>query len=337
MKSKRIFSVVIALFVGGQSFAKLNVVTTTPDLASIASYVGGKNVSVKSIVTGARDPHRIEAKPSYMSQISRADLFIAIGLDLEIGYERVLLDGSRNSHVRIGALGHLYASEGALVLDRPTGTVTRAQGDIHPYGNPHIWLDPYNGRVVAQRIAERMSALDTSNAGDYKKGARNFIDKLDRKMFGDALVEKYGGEELWQWERNGELFEQLRKVGSMNLLGGWVKASQVFRGKTIITYHRSFVYFINRFDLRSIGELEPKPGIEPTPGHLASLMRRAQEENVRVIIQEPFYSTRHANFVASRIGAKVVILPGNIGHDSSAKDYFSLFDTIISRLREAFS
>lgn len=337
MKFERIFSIVIAFFLGGQAFAKLNVVTTTPDLASIASYVGGKNVSVKSIVNGARDPHRIEAKPSYMSLISRADLFIAIGLDLEIGYERALLDGSRNSHVRIGAPGHLYVSEGAMILDRPTGAVTRAEGDIHPYGNPHIWLDPYNGRIVARTIAERMSKLDKANADEYERGAKIFVDKLDRKMYGDALVERYGGELLWQWERNGELSEQLRKGGATNLLGGWVKASQAFRGKAIITYHRSFGYFINRFDLRSIGELEPKPGIEPTPGHLASLMRRAQEENVRVIIQEPFYSTRHANFVASRIGAKVVILPGNVGHDSSAKDYFSLFDTIISKLREAFS
>jgi len=337
MKFVRIFFVLSSIFAGGQVFAKLNVVTTTPDLASIASYVGGNNVSVKSIVTGARDPHRIEAKPSYMSLISRADLFVAIGLDLEVGYERALLDGSRNSRVRIGAPGHLYAFEGAVILDRPTGTVTRAQGDLHPYGNPHIWLDPYNGRIVARKIAERMSNLDKANADEYEQRARSFIEKLDKKMFGDALVERYGGERLWQWERSGELFEQLRNAGATNLLGGWVKASQVFRGKTIITYHRSFRYFIHRFDLRSIGELEPKPGIEPTPAHLASLMKRAQEENVRVIVQEPFYSIRHANFLASRLGAKVVILPGNVGQDSSASDYFSLFDTIISRLREAFS
>ena len=154
--------------------AKLNVVATTQDMASIARSVGGNNVTVTALVVGTRDPHRLDAKPSYMSQLAKADLYIAVGLDLEVGYEEAILKGSRNSRVQKGARGHVHAGDWAVVLDKPSRSVTRGMGDIHPYGNPHVWLDPYNGRLIGLRLGEKMAGLDPANAASYRANAKAF-------------------------------------------------------------------------------------------------------------------------------------------------------------------
>jgi zinc/manganese transport system substrate-binding protein len=315
------------------SFAVIKIVTTTPDLASIASSVGGKNVSVSSILSGARDPHRIEAKPSFMSRASSADLFIAIGLELEIGYEQPILEGSRNGRIQVGAPGHIYASDWTYILDKPTGAVSRAMGDIHPYGNPHIWLDPYNGRTIAIRLEEKLSKMDPKNASQYQSNLNAFVNRLDSAMFGAALVGKFGGTKLWDWQRSGTLAKQLSTNGGT--LGGWAAAMAPLAGKPIVTYHPSFSYFASRFGIRVIDELEPKPGLDPTPGHLAEVIRSIDANSVKVIMQESFYSSRQAQLVASRTGAKVVVVPQNVGHDSGANDYIALFDVIISRISGA--
>lgn len=317
------------------AFANLKVVTTTPDLASIAAAVGGENVSVSSILVGARDPHRIEAKPSYMSRVASADVFIAVGLDLEIGYEQAILDGSRNAKVQKGKPGHIHAADWVYVMDKPMGSVNRGMGDIHPDGNPHIWLDPYNGRVIAQKLAERFSSLDRSNARAYEANADRFADRLDNAMFGQLLVGKFGGQKLWDWQRNGVLSQRLRENGAADDLGGWAKAMAPFAGREIITYHKSFNYFCARFGLKVLDELEPKPGIDPSPGHLAQVIRLATTNGVKAIVQENFYSTKHAKLVASRCGASVVVVPQNVGHEKAADDYIGLFDVIVGRVAGA--
>lgn len=315
--------------------AKLNVLTTTPDLASIAMEVGGNRVSVSSIIVGARDPHRIEAKPSFMSRAAGADLFIAVGLELEIAYEMPIIDGSRNGRIRPGARGHVYAAEWVKPLDVPTGTVSRAQGDIHPFGNPHIWLDPYNGRTIALRLAEKMGSLDRQNATFFAANAKDFAERLDKAMFGATLVERFGGSALWQWENAGDLESSLTAKGALSQLGGWAGKMARFRGSQIITYHRSFVYFTRRFDLKVADELEPKPGIDPAPGHIAGIIRLVQSQGIKAIVQEPFYSTRNGKFVESRTGAKLVVVPGSVGHDPAARDYISLIDTLVDRISSA--
>lgn len=311
-------------------FAVIKIVTTTPDLASIASAVGGNNVSASALIVGARDPHRIEAKPSYMSRVGGADLFLAIGLELEVGYEQAILDGSRNSKVQVGAPNHIYASDWVRVIDKPTGAVSRAMGDIHPYGNPHIWLDPYNGRIIAIRLAEKLSDIDAKHTHDYKVNLDAFLNRLDSAMFGKALVGKYGGAKLWEWENAGTLGQH-----AGGELGGWAGTMAPFAGRSIITYHRSLNYFANRFNLKVVDELEPKPGLDPTPGHLAEVIRTAGSSGAKAIVEESFYSPKHAQLVASRIGGKVVAIPQNVGHDEAAKDYISLFDVIVGRVAEA--
>jgi zinc/manganese transport system substrate-binding protein len=319
------------------AIAKLNIVTTTQDLASIAREVGGSNVKVTALVVGARDPHRLDAKPSYMSLLAKADLYVAIGLDLEVGYEDAILKGSRNSKVQKGARGHVHAGDWAIVLDKPAGAVNRSMGDIHPYGNPHVWLDPYNGRLIALRLAEKMAGLDSENAAAYRANARNFVSELDRRMFGTALVSAYGADDLWTWIKNKQLLSTLKSKGTEDKIGGWVGRMTPYVGKKIVTYHRSWNYFVNRFGFNVIDELEPKPGIDPTPSHLAKIVNTVKQEDVGVILQEPFYSTRNAKFVADRTGAKVVVAPGSVGQTPAAKDYFSLFDAIIGKVVDGFS
>ena len=326
----------LLLLTGVAASAKtLKVVTTTSDLASLVAAVGGNHVNVSSLIVGARDPHRIEAKPSYMSRVSSADLFVAVGLELEIGYEGPILMGSRNPRVAVGSPGHVYASDWVQVLEKPSGRVDRSMGDIHPFGNPHIWLDPYNGRLVAQHLADKLSELDPADASDFKSNFRKFANRLDTAMFGSALVSKYGADKLWTLIRNHELLSTLKSQGTSGLVGGWVGKMAPYVGSKVITYHKSWPYLLNRFGLISVGELEPKPGIDPTPSHVSKMIDIAKSNNVKVIMQEPFYSTRNADFVASRSGAKTLVLPGNVGHESGTGDYIALFDVIISRLSSA--
>jgi zinc/manganese transport system substrate-binding protein len=322
-----------ALGLASAAFSQLKVVTTTADLASVAQAIGGSKVSASSIVTGARDAHRIEAKPSYMSRVAQANLFIAIGLELEVGYERPILDGSGNRRVAVGASGHMYAGDYAYILEKPSGAVSRAQGDIHPYGNPHIWLDPWNERLVAIAIANKLSELDTKNQSSYKAGLETFLDRLDSGMFGAKLVKRFGGQKLWEWQRGGVLGQELRRAGAWDDLGGWTAQMVPLAGRKVYTYHRSLSYFAARFGIDVVNQLEPKPGIDPTPGHLASLIQGGQ--GIKAIIQENFYDTKAANTVAGRIGAKVVLVPQNVGADPAAKDYVSFMDVFVSRVAAA--
>lgn len=312
----------------------LQVVTTTQDLASIAKAIGQDRVRVTPIVTGARDPHKIQAKPSYMSLLRDADLFIAVGLDLEVGWESAIIQGSRNSALRIGGRGHYYASTGVPVLDKPV-TVSRALGDVHPQGNPHIWADPYNARIIAKGIANKLTELDPANGDFYRRSAQRFLEQIDRKMFGADLVERINPETLWQWQSQGILLRELRERNLLAQLGGWAGKMEPLRGTPVITYHRSLNYFAHRFGLEIVAELEPKPGIDPTPGHLASVVQIATQRKVKVILQEPYYSTRHGEFVASRTGARVIIIPLSVGNVPEAVDYISLIDTLVARVSSA--
>jgi zinc/manganese transport system substrate-binding protein len=321
--------------VGTASAKTLNVVTTLPDLASIVQSVGRDRVRVSSIITGARNPHFLEAKPSYMSRAASADLWVAVGLDLEVGYEPLILEGSRNARIQPGKLGCVHVGDWVAVRDKPVGAVGRAQGDVHPQGNPHVWLDPYNGRVIAAKLAERMGDLEPANRAFFKANADAFVRDLDEAMFGAPLVGKYGGAKLWQWDSEDLLIENLRKDGDDGRLSGWSGAMRKFWKSPIVIYHRSWNYLAYRFGLKIVAELEPKPGLDPTPGHVASVIRIAEAQKARAILQESFYSTRNAEFVAARTGAKVVVCPGSVGHDAKIRGYIHLFDTIVAKLAAA--
>ncbi len=311
----------------------LRVVTTTTDLKSLAEAIGGDRVQVTAIAQGNQDPHHIEAKPSYILQARRADLWVRAGLDLEIGWESIILEGSRNRRIQIGTTGHLDASEGIEPLDVVGGLAHPLAGDIHPRGNPHYWVDPWNGRLMAASIGARLTKLAPSDAQFFADRLKAFQKRLDEATFGPEAVAEAGGEKLWEAQRRGELDALLaeRKLA----LGGWAGKMRPFRGAKIATYHRSWVYFARRFGLEIAAELEPKPGVPPSPAHLRGVMNRVQGEKIRALLVEPFYDRRAPDLVAERTGIEVLVVTLSVGGQEGVGDYLTLVANIVDRLSAA--
>jgi zinc/manganese transport system substrate-binding protein len=312
---------------------ELNIVTTITPLKSIAEAVGGNFVSVTAIGRGDEDPHFIAAKPSFMMKARKADLFIRIGLELEIGYEGLILQGSRNPKIQLGMPGHLDTSEGITRLEVPVRRVYRSMGDVHPLGNPHYWLDPYNGRIIAKTVCNRLKQLDPAHSADYDRNLASFLLKLDSAMFGPKLTAEIEGEKLWELLLNRQL-DNFIKEKSLSL-DGWLAKIKPFEGSAIVTYHQSWSYFANRFNLDIVAELEPKPGIPPTPGHILQVIETMKADKAKVILTEPFYEHQSARTVADKTGAKVLIVPN--APDEQLRDYIAMLDNIVTKLTEALS
>lgn len=320
-----------------QAARTLKIVTTTTNLASIAQSVGGDLVSATSISGGDQDPHFIQAKPSYMIKAHRADLWIRIGLQLEIGYEPLILEGARNPRIQVGSPGHLDVSEKIAKLEVPAIKIDRSMGDIHPLGNPHYWLDPYNGRIIATEICHRLQQLDPQHTADYDHHLAAFLRKVDNAMFGPALVKAFGGAALWKMQSNGTLTKAIQDYNHKQTqpvsVGGWLARLAPCKGAKIAIYHRSWSYFFHRFGFDDTAELEPKPGIPPGPAHLLEVIQIMKAQHVRVILMEPFYNRSHADAVAKKTGAKVVVVPTAV--DAQVHDYVSMMDNIVNHLAQA--
>jgi ABC-type Zn uptake system ZnuABC Zn-binding protein ZnuA len=320
---------------GAASAAKLKIVTTTTDLAAIAKAVAGDKAEVHSVCTGKEDPHFLAAKPSFILQARDADLWIRIGLELEIGWEPPILDGSRNTRIRVGGKGHLDASESMLILDVPQTTITRAMGDVHSMGNPHYWLDPLNGRRLAHAIAERLATIAPADAAAFSRNAEAFQKTLDERMFGAEWVKAVGADVLWARTQGGTIASFLQDEANKSNAGGWIVAMAPLRGQKIVTYHKSWIYFTNRFGLTVTAELEPKPGVPPTAVHLAEVVETVKADGVKIILQEPFYSTKAADQIAGKTGARVVAVANSVGGQPEATDYLALMDLIVKRMTES--
>jgi len=291
-----ILSIWITLFTTTPSWATLNVVTTTPDLASIAKEIGGSFIQANSLVKGYQDAHFMQPKPSYLVKMNRADLLIYQGLELEIGWLPVLMNGARNPDIKPGQPGHLNASARIAALEIPKGEVDRSMGDVHPYGNPHYNLDPENGFILAQVIGDRLSELDPENAPQYKLNLDRFNKKLQEKLI------------------------------------QWKSKMSPFHGNEIVTYHKHWSYFAKRFGLSVINTIELKPGVSPSVKHLSALTEVINRQKIKLIMQANYIDSKFSNIVAGKTGATVLPLPVFVGGTPEAKDYFSLFDTIIEKI-----
>lgn len=280
------------------AYAKLNVVATTPDLGALAEEIGKDKITVTSIAKPTEDPHFVDAKPSFIVKLNKADILIEGGLQLETGWLPPLVLSARNQKILPGNPGYLVASSGIHALEVPT-EATRAMGDIHPYGNPHYMLDPSNGKIFAKQLCEQLCQIDKTNCDYYKDNLKNFTEKIDQK------------------------------------LSEWQKLMEPFRGTKIVTYHKTFPYFAQRFNLDVVGELEPKPGIPPSPTHINALVPMMKKEGVKLIIIEEFRERKIPEFVASQTGAKIVVLPIMAGGQKETGDYLSLFDYNISQIISA--
>jgi zinc/manganese transport system substrate-binding protein len=279
--------------------AKINVVATTADLGSIAEEVGGKNVKVIVLARPTEDPHFVDAKPSFFVKLSRADLLIEGGAELEIGWLPPLIDGARNPRIAVGAKGHLKASQGIQLLEVPA-TLNRAQGDIHAMGNPHFIIDPVNAMLISRNIAGRYAELDPKNAAKYHKNQADFAARLEAKT------------------------------------KEWQKMLAPFKGRHVAAFHDSWPYFSQRFGLVIDIFLEPKPGIPPTPSHLAEVIEQMKAENVKAILCEAYQNRKTAEKVAADTGAEVLDVSQFPGAIKGVKDdYISLLDYIIGSLAKA--
>ncbi len=276
----------------------IKVVTTTTDTKSIAEIVGGNKVSVSSIATGYQNPHFVDPKPSYIINLTKADLFVTVGLDLETGWSPQLLSSSRNTKIQKGAAGYVDASEGVNLLQVPTAA-NRAEGDIHIFGNPHYWLDPLNGKIIARNIANGLERVDPSNKSFYEANLVTFINKIDVK--------------LKEWQ------------GKM----------AAYKGSKIIAYHNEWVYFETRFGLQVVDFMEPKPGIPPTPSQLVKVINEVKANKIKVIVSSPYFTTSSSDVVAKQTGVKELTLATSVGGFDTIKDYFGLFDYNIDQLTAA--
>jgi zinc/manganese transport system substrate-binding protein len=320
---------------------KVQVVATLPNLGSIASAVGGERIDVTVIASGTQDSHFVDPKPSFIVKLRSADLLIVNGLDLEIGWVPPLTQGARNSRILAGGPGYVDASTGVAVVEIPTN-LSRSEGDVHPYGNPHYLTDPLNAVTVAGTISEALKRADPAGAAAYDEGRKAFVKRLYEALFGKELVDLAGGAKLAREAAAGTLdaFLDATQVGGAPLrshLGGWLGTMQAVKGRPVVTYHKDYSYFAARFGLKVVDYVEPKPGIQPSAKHLEELTGRLKAGDASVILTRPYVEHRSTDVLAQRTGVKVVILPLEVGGLAEATDYFALFDQVTTLIARAFA
>ncbi len=289
---KRLFAYLLVIpILSTLAFAKVRIVASTADLASVAKEIAGPLAEVDNICRSTADPHSVEVLPSYMVKVARADLYLKVGLELDFWAE-LIIDGSRNAKLVV-----VDCSQGIVPLEIPTEKVNASMGDIHPQGNPHYWLDPNNGLVIAKNILGGLIQVDPSNGETYQEGFRRFQTELSSKI------------------------------------AEWNGAAQTLKGKEIVTFHNSWPYFARAFGVKIAGFVEPKPGIEPTPSHTAELIELIKARTISVIAREPYFSGKIPGIIAAATGAKVVVLPPSVGGAAGIASYFDLFDHLIEALQ----
>jgi zinc/manganese transport system substrate-binding protein len=294
---KRFLSTLTLFALALAAQAKLNVVATLPDFGSIAEHIGGEYVKVTSIARGTEDPHFVDARPSYIRVLNQADVLIEGGAELEIGWLPPLVNSARNSKILGDAPGHVILSRGLPLLEVPAGAVDRSMGDVHPLGNPHYWLDPANAEIVTGNILEALARVDPANAADYEANRTAFLARLAAKRP--------------QWEA----------------------ALAPLRGVALVAYHNRWAYFARRFRLDFVGTIEPRPGVPPSPAHLAALIATMKARGVKMVVRAAHEPEKNVAFAAQKAGAAVVVLADSVGGLPAAGDYIALFDANVAALR----
>jgi zinc/manganese transport system substrate-binding protein len=298
MKIFKLPTMYIILLVGSfatPSYAKLNVLTTVTDLRAIVSEIGGDQVDVSSIAKGTQDPHYIEAKPSYMIKASKADLIISIGLELEIGYLPSIIQGARNPKITQGSKGYLEVGPLIKALEIPTGKITRAEGDVHPLGNPHILLDPIRTGEIAVKIAQRMGELDPSNAKQF----------LEKGLALQARLQK----KTKDWSKR-------------------IKKANV---KSVVSYHKTLTYFFDRFNIENSAILEPKPGIPPTASHILEVIGIIKQKKIPLIMIENYFDASTADRIKEEVpGIRIASVPVSVNGTSDINSLDDLYEKLVS-------
>jgi zinc/manganese transport system substrate-binding protein len=291
----------LAALTGVAHARTVRVVTTTEDLAAIAREVGGQRVSVEYLAHGYEDPHFVDAKPSFVLKLQKADVFVEVGRELEIGWIPPLLTNARNPKILPGGPNFVDASAAVRILEVPTGQVTRAMGDVHPFGNPHFWLDPDNAEIIAREIRDRLARVDPAGAAYYKQREADFERRLS------------AAEKRWK--------DTARQIG--------------LTGAKIVTYHNSWPYFAKEFGCTVVDFVEPRPGIPPSASHTAELIAKMKDEKVRVLIVEPYFDQKLPAKISRETGVPHVVLPPSVDEKSGMKSYTDLIDRQLAILAKA--
>jgi zinc/manganese transport system substrate-binding protein len=339
MKSKQIVLALVfaTLTLGGSAWASppLKVVTTLPDYDFFAKVIGGDRISSEAIVHGDQDAHFIRPKPSFVKMVRSADVLVATGLDLEL-WLPTIVNKSGNNRIRSGQPGYVSASQGVRMLEKPK-VLSRAEGGVHIYGNPHITTSPINVKVAARNILIGLVKNDPEGRDIYQANLDKLLDEIDERLFGRELVEILGGDALCKMAEKGTLIpflekRQLRGKPLIDYLGGWMKKMMPLRGKQIVTYHKNWAYFEQLFGLEELGTVEPKPGIPPAPRHVTELVDQMQARNVRIILAANYFDEHKIRTVADRVGAEAAIVPLLVGGKEGIEDYFQLVDCWVDAL-----
>ncbi|GAB4033509.1 MAG: zinc ABC transporter substrate-binding protein [Elusimicrobiota bacterium] len=297
---KNLFLYIFLSFLSSTAIAKISVVTSSQDLKSIAEYVGGDEVQVEALAPGNFDLHSIEPRPSMVFKLKKADIIVRIGLDLDMWVDS-LINAAKNKKLFMNGHGYVDASVGISLMQKPEWKIDASMGDIHLFGNPHYWLDPENGKIIARNIKEGLVRIKPEKKEYFERNYSDFSRRLDEKIA------------AWRLEMSN------------------------MSGKKIITYHNSWVYFARAFGLDVSANIEPKPGIAPNANHISFLLGLMKKEGIKIILVDNFYSLKAPDEIALKTGASVVSVPSSVKGDEQAKDYISLFDVIIKKLLSADS
>ncbi|MDH3216768.1 MAG: metal ABC transporter substrate-binding protein [Candidatus Krumholzibacteria bacterium] len=309
---------------------KLKVVTTLAVLKNITEEIGGDRVTVDNLSDPRQDPHYVQPRPTLMNKARKADAFIEIGLQLELWAQKVI-NGSGNPRIQLGQPGRIIASDGIATLELPR-VVSREWGDVHPYGNPHVWLDPINAKRVATNIARGLGRIDRAQRSEYERRLSEFEQRIDEALFGAELVKEIGGSKLTRLAERGRLLEYIDNQGLSGKLGGWLKKAEPLRGQQIVTYHKTWIYFATRFGFSVPIEIEEKPGIPPSAKHRDQVITFVAKSDVRALITADYYDASATDFIATKTGAAVIAVPIDSGGVAGTQSYFDLIDYLIAKI-----
>jgi len=317
---------------------KVHVVCTLPTLKSLTEEVGGDRVAVIALAKGDQDPHFVTPTPVLMRKTREADMFVENGFSLELWADEVV-NGSGNTKIARGMPGRVVAGNGISALEIPS-VLTRELGDIHPQGNPHVWLDPLQAKIEAGNICQALKSADPAGSAYYDERRADFFKRVDNALFGPELVKLLGIQKLTRLAWSGELqaFLESNQLGGQPLsarAGGWLKEAAPLRGVKAIEFHKVWVYFARVFGMQLVGTIEERPGIPPGPQHVRQITEIVQAQKIPLIMVDNFYDPSLPNNVARTTGARVVLLPNQVEGDPDIKTYFDLMNHLIRELTGA--
>ncbi len=322
-----LLAAVAVLFLSPNLYAQHLVCATIPDLGDLAREIGGDKVEVIVFVKGSEDPHFITPRPSFIRDLAKADVYIQNGLEQEVGWAPPLLEQSRNKQVQPGGKGFIDTSRVIKPMEVPKGPISRSDGDVHPGGNPHYMLSPINGLKIARYLTAHFSFLWPEEKKYYESRYDDFATRFGKMLIGETLAAKYKDEQLdqlMQLKHQGMLTAYLKQEKELDKLGGLLALVEPYQGTKLIDDHPMWVYFCRDFGFQIVGHLEPKPGLQPTPSHVAKLVKQVRKDDIKAVLANAYYDPRHARFVEMNTDAKVAKMSHQVGAREFAKSYLEM-------------